>query len=234
MVEAFINRIATAVPSHDVHRFFHRYAASLLSGDPRRRALFLRMAERSGIEHRFSCFAPGDDPDGASLDREGTFRRGGFPGTGTRMEMYRTAAPVLGAAAVDGLLGADEARRVTHLIVTSCTGFSAPGLDLELIERCGLPSRRSSAPSSASWAATRRSTRSSSPATSSAPSPRRGCWWSMSSSARLHLKETTDLEQLLSFCLWGDGCAARAGHRRAERARARQLLTPWSRRRRAS
>ena len=132
MVEAFINRIATAVPSHDVHRFFHRYAASLLSGDPRRRALFLRMAERSGIEHRFSCFAPGDDPDGASLDREGTFRRGGFPGTGTRMEMYRAAAPVLGAAAVDGLLGADEARRVTHLIVTSCTGFSAPGLDLEL------------------------------------------------------------------------------------------------------
>ena len=79
MVEAFINRIATAVPSHDVHRFFHRYAASLLSGDPRRRALFLRMAERSGIEHRFSCFAPGDDPDGASLDREGTFRRGAFP-----------------------------------------------------------------------------------------------------------------------------------------------------------
>ncbi|RVD50070.1 type III polyketide synthase, partial [Mesorhizobium sp. M2D.F.Ca.ET.140.01.1.1] len=24
----------------------------------------------------------------------------------------------------------------------------------------------------------------------------------------LHLKETSDLEKLLSFCLWGDGCAA--------------------------
>ena len=79
MVEAFINRIATAVPPHDVHRFFHRYAASLLSGDPRRRSLFLRMAERSGIEHRFSCFAPGDDPDGASLDREGTSAAAAFP-----------------------------------------------------------------------------------------------------------------------------------------------------------
>ncbi|WP_246501454.1 hypothetical protein [Mesorhizobium caraganae] len=24
----------------------------------------------------------------------------------------------------------------------------------------------------------------------------------------LHLSETTELEKLLSFCLWGDGCAA--------------------------
>ena len=207
MVEAFINRIATAVPSHDVHRFFHRYAASLLSGDPRRRALFLRMAERSGIEHRFSCFAPGDDPDGASLDREGTFRRGGFPGTGTRMEMYRAAAPVLGAAAVDGLLGADEARRVTHLIVTSCTGFSAPGLDLALIERCGLdPSvERTVVGFMGCYAAisglklARHIVRAE-PAASVLVVNVEIC--------TLHLKETADFEKLLSFCLWGDGAAA--------------------------
>src|SRR5262245_62575834 len=98
MAEAYINRIATAVPENDVHRFFHRYAASLLADDPRRRSLFLRMAERSGIEHRFSCFAPGGDPEGASLDRAGSFRRGGFPGTGERMAMYAAAAPALAAA----------------------------------------------------------------------------------------------------------------------------------------
>ena len=29
--------------------------------------------------------------------------------------------------------------RITHLIITTCTGLSSPGLDLELIDRCGLP-----------------------------------------------------------------------------------------------
>jgi predicted naringenin-chalcone synthase len=31
-------------------------------------------------------------------------------------------------------------RPLTHLLITCCTGFSAPGLDLELIARCRLPS----------------------------------------------------------------------------------------------
>ena len=34
----------------------------------------------------------------------------------------------------------------------------------------------------------------------------------------LHLKETTELEEMLSFLLWGDGCAAEPRHRRAARA----------------
>ena len=69
--------------------------------------------ELAATTHASDFVAPGDDPDGPSLDREGTFRRGDFPGTGKRMEMYRMAAPALGAAAVEALLGGGEASGVT-------------------------------------------------------------------------------------------------------------------------
>src|SRR5262245_29522172 len=135
---AYLNRVATAVPAHEGHRFFLRYAASLLADDPRRRAIFTRMADKAGIERRYSCFAPSDDPDGPALDAAGIFRRGAFPGTAKRMEMFSQAAPRLAERAIDDLLRGDERSGITHLIVTTCTGFSAPGIDLEIVARCGL------------------------------------------------------------------------------------------------
>jgi alpha-pyrone synthase len=89
MTTAYINRIGTAVPVHDVHRKFVDYAPSLLT-DERMRRLFRRMAERSQIEHRYSFFEP--DPDPAVLDAGGFFRRGAFPDTATRMRFYETHA----------------------------------------------------------------------------------------------------------------------------------------------
>jgi predicted naringenin-chalcone synthase len=86
------------------------------------------MAERSQIEHRYSCLAPSDDPD--QVDRDGFYRRGAFPDTALRMARYdREALPLALRAVAD--LGSDaELRSVTHLIVASCTCFVAPGLDL--------------------------------------------------------------------------------------------------------
>src|SRR4051812_21248858 len=52
MTSAYINRIATATPPHDVHAAFLGFARSLLA--PRQAALFDRMAERAGIAHRYS------------------------------------------------------------------------------------------------------------------------------------------------------------------------------------
>ena len=48
----FINAVAGAVPGHDVHRLFIDWAEQQVD-DPRLRKLFLRMADRSGIEHRW-------------------------------------------------------------------------------------------------------------------------------------------------------------------------------------
>src|SRR5262245_38041142 len=204
---AYLNRVATAVPAHDGHRFFLRYAASLLAEDPRLRAIFMRMADKAGIEHRYSCFAPSDDPDGPALDATAIFRRGAFPGTATRMEMFGQAAPRLAEQAIDNLLKGEDRARITHLIVTTCTGFSAPGIDLEIVARCGLKTsvERTMIGFMGCYAAitalklARHIVRA---------EPRARALIVNIEVCTLHLKETKELEKLLSFCLWGDGCAA--------------------------
>ena len=207
MPEAYANRIATEVPVNDVHRFFIDFAASQLSENPRRQAIFRRMAERAGIDHRFSCFAPSDDPAGASVDRNGVFLRNTFPGTAKRMDMFAEAAPVLAASAVEKVLNGEDKATITHLIVTTCTGLSAPGLDLELVARCGLPTNieRTIIGFMGCYAAinalklARHIIRSEQEA--------RVLLVNLEI-CTLHLRQTDELEKLLSFCLWGDGCAA--------------------------
>ena len=59
MKPACLNRIGTAVPPHDIHVPFIAFARTLL-GDDRTRLVFDRMAERAGIEHRWSLLRPGN------------------------------------------------------------------------------------------------------------------------------------------------------------------------------
>ena len=106
MTTAYINRIATAVPPHDVHEAFCRFARSLFEGDRRSRLLFERMASRSGIEHRYSCLRPGDGE--RAVDADDFYLRGKFPDTGARMRQFeRTAQALAQAVAVDSLFTID-------------------------------------------------------------------------------------------------------------------------------
>jgi predicted naringenin-chalcone synthase len=202
---AYINRIATAVPEHEVHQFYLRFAASMLTAD--RRRVFERMAGVAGIERRYSCFAPALDAEGPSADLAGTFIRGAFPGTAARMAMFGEAAPALAQKGVDGLQLGDDASRITHLIVTTCTGFSAPGIDLDLVARCGLQDtvERTMIGFMGCYAAInglklgRHIVRA---------NPQARVLLVNIELCTMHLRETTELEKLLSFCLWGDGCAA--------------------------
>jgi predicted naringenin-chalcone synthase len=204
---AYLNRIATAVPDHEVHQFFLRFGASLLADHPQRLSVFERMTDLSGIERRYSCFAPADDPRGGAIDRDGTSVRGSFAGTAKRMEMFEGAAPALAQKAVDTLLADEDRSRITHLIVTTCTGFSAPGIDLELVQRCGLSHavERTIVGFMGCYAAinalklSRHIVRS---------DPQARVLIINIELCTLHLRETTELEKLISFCLWGDGCAA--------------------------
>ena len=117
---AFINRIGTAVPDHDVHQAFIDFAESLLP--ERTRRVFGRMAERAGIEHRYSCLTPSAGGSFA-LDDDGFYTRGAFPSTGARMRAYETQATGLALRAIERL--EIDPARITHLIVASCTGFTA-------------------------------------------------------------------------------------------------------------
>jgi predicted naringenin-chalcone synthase len=204
---AYINRVATAVPPYDVHDAFRRFGQSLFRHDRRNALLFERMAGKSGIEHRFSCLTPSNLPEGDSVDAEGFYTRGDFPDTAERMRRFEQEAPKLAQTAVERLRLGAERDRVTHLLITCCTGFSAPGLDLELIERCGLSNsvERTTIGFMGCYAAinalklARHIVRSESTA--------RVLVINLEL-CTLHLKETADLEQVLTFLLFGDGCAA--------------------------
>lgn len=203
---AYINRIATAVPANDVHDTFVRFGSTLLE-DPRSRALFERMVERGQIDHRWSCLAPASAGSKATVDQEGFYTRGRFPSTGERMSRYRDAAPELAAQAVDRLELGDRARDVTHVIITSCTGFSAPGLDLELVHRCGLdPTVERTLVGFMGCYAAINALKLAHHIVRSEPAAR--VLVVSLELCTLHLQETQDLEQVLTFLVFGDGCAA--------------------------
>jgi len=205
MPEAFINRIATATPPHDVHDVFRRFGQRMLDNDKRRLALFNRMADRSGIAHRYSFLEP--DPQGAVVDTEGFYRRGAFPNTAARMKKFEACAPELAVATAEKLLAGEDRSRITHVVVTSCTGFAAPGIDLALVERCGLPPtvERTMVGFMGCYAAinalklARHIVRS---------QPEARVLALNLELCTLHLHETEDLEEILSFLLFADGCAA--------------------------
>lgn len=132
---AFINAVAGAVPDHDIHRAFILWAEGQVA-DRRRRALFRRMADRSGIEHRWSVLPPGSE--GASPTDAGGFYGGTWPGTEARMRCYAEEAPQLALQAIRHLEEQVRLDGVTHLVVASCTGFMAPGIDQVIAQRLGL------------------------------------------------------------------------------------------------
>ena len=132
---ACINAIGCAVPRQDIHRAFVDWAAQQLPED-RERNLFARMAERSGIEHRWSVLPP--TPEGGSPVDPGGFYADGLPPTSRRMEGYHHFAPVLGLQAVERLRAQIPIDGITHLVVASCTGFVAPGIDQIIADALGI------------------------------------------------------------------------------------------------
>ena len=133
MTQAWLNRIGTAVPPHDVHAAFVEFGGDTIA-DPHRRALFDRMASLADIEHRYAIFEAGPRPRDKVLDTAGFYRRGAFPSTAARMALYEPHALDLAMQAVRAL----EPDGITHLIVASCTGFTAPGLDFQIMRAAGL------------------------------------------------------------------------------------------------
>lgn len=204
MSAAHINRIGTAVPRFDVHRKFLEFAPTLLP-DERDRRLFRRMAERSGIEHRYSFFEP--DPDPEAVDSGGFFRRGAFPDTAARMRFYEEHAGDLAEAAVRAMGGAGAVSDVTHVIVTTCTGFHAPGIDHAIVTRLGIaPSVERTVVGFMGCHAAISALKLARHVVRSEPASR--VLVLSLELCTLHLQETGALEQVLSFLIFGDGCSA--------------------------
>ena len=202
-MNAFINRIGTATPPHDVHAAFVAFASAGLA-EGKQRSVFDRMAERSGITHRYSHMAPGNLAAG-EIDTGGFYRPGAFPSTATRMAAYETQALTLALTAIDRLhLNPSE---ISHLIVASCTGFSAPGLDLQLTASLGLrPDVARTIIGFMGCSAAVPALRAADQAVRADPTAR--VLVINIELCSLHMRETEDVESALASMLFGDGCSA--------------------------
>lgn len=200
MHSAYLNTVATAVPDHDVHDKFVSYCPRLLP-DEKTRRLFDRMARRAQVEHRYSSLQPHPDPE--RLDVEGFYAPDEFPDTRARMRRFERDAFPLARRALDRL----DLGGVSHLITTTCTGFYAPGLDLQVLAHYGLPAsvERSAIGFMGCYAAlnalklARHIVRS---------DPGARVLVLNLELCTLHLKSSGSLEEMLSFLIFADGCAA--------------------------
>lgn len=207
MSNAYLARIATATPEHEVHGAFLRYAHNMLQ-EERSRTLLLRMAERAGIARRYSPLSVDGSSDGTAVDAHQFYQLGAFPATAERMQLYKRFAPLLMRHAVERLALTDAERsRIRHVIITTCTGFYAPGLDFEVVDALQLRSdvERTMIGFMGCYAAinalkqARHIVRS---------EPGHSVLVLNLELCTLHLQETQNLSEVLSFLIFGDGCAA--------------------------
>ncbi len=127
--------IATAVPTYKHQQVSILHFMQTMYGlgeDDKRKLAFLY--HQSHITTRYSCIA-----DYGLPKEDWTFipqvENADFPSVNVRMQRYQAAALPLSVDAInqciDGIITPDE---ITHLITVSCTGMSAPGLDLQVAE----------------------------------------------------------------------------------------------------
>jgi predicted naringenin-chalcone synthase len=92
-----------------------------------------RIFARAGVAERRTVL-------GELADGRPAFGGARRPGTAARMEVFRECAGPLAAEAATRALVASgvAARDVTHVVAVTCTGFHAPGIDVELVDRLGL------------------------------------------------------------------------------------------------
>jgi predicted naringenin-chalcone synthase len=134
---AIISSIGTALPKYrhpqkDIFEYMKK--ALELDADASRRLSL--MYSRSGIENRYSVlpefnlqtqeFALFDSSKDTVVD------------ISNRMEVYHTESLELAKEAILNTIPEGNLSSITHLITVSCTGLSAPGLDIALVESLGL------------------------------------------------------------------------------------------------
>lgn len=138
--------LGTALPPHksaqgDIAWFLSRVVEAQPDVSPRFGRYIDALSRRSGIATRYSVLSDYTqrDPDGFTFYPP-NWRLEPFPTTEDRMQVYRQASVTLAeTAAREALREAEiEPQAVTHVVITTCTGFFAPGPDVALAGRLGL------------------------------------------------------------------------------------------------
>jgi predicted naringenin-chalcone synthase len=146
--EAAILAIGTAVPPYKARQTdVGEWMSASFVDAPAPARLIRMLCANSGVETRYSCVE-----DYFLSPQESRFAPGvpteRSPSTAERMAIYERESIPLGAdaahqamlayAAKQGDTPSRIAQQITHLVVATCTGFFAPGLDFALAQRLHL------------------------------------------------------------------------------------------------
>jgi predicted naringenin-chalcone synthase len=135
MVSKIIS-VGTATPAFmhsqdDILQFMQRIYS--LNTEGRRKLRYLY--RQSSIKTRYSVISDYTRPAAEWEFYPATENLEPFPSLEERMRWYdRHAAPLSVKAIRSCLDGKADVKEITHLITVSCTGMSAPGLDLQIVE----------------------------------------------------------------------------------------------------
>ncbi len=133
--------IGTAVPAYkheqnDILDFMQRVYAP----DEANRRKLKYIYRQGGIDNRYSVIPDYSLPAAQWQFYTPSENLEPFPSLELRMQWFQKYAAGLSMQAIGNCLENFSPPAITHLITVSCTGMSAPGLDLEIMDLMGLPS----------------------------------------------------------------------------------------------
>lgn len=138
---SFITAFGTANPSHHFSQTaladFMVRSMQLNHDDERKLRTIFRA---TGVNNRYSVLSDyGKSKDFEFYANTSNFEP--FPSTQKRLEAFRDHALPLSLAAIEKMKSSTsiDLKKITHLIVVSCTGMYAPGLDIDIIKSLQLP-----------------------------------------------------------------------------------------------
>jgi len=131
---SYITSIGTAVPEYkytqdEIANFMRGYVGA----DDRVDRLIRILYAKSAIDQRHSVV-----PDFSLKNGAHYLFNGQQASMSRRMQLFAEEAPELAIKAAVNALHDMEIKSITHIITVSCTGMSAPGLEIQLMQRLGL------------------------------------------------------------------------------------------------
>lgn len=126
----YIHRIATASPQYkypqeDILDFM---LSTTTDEEYKQKKIMSLVSKKSGIQKRNSVIK----------DLHHYFLEGEVPNINNRMSLFEKEALPLGVEVIKKCLKPEEFSEITHLITVSCTGLSAPGLEISLMKALDL------------------------------------------------------------------------------------------------
>ncbi len=129
---SYINQIETAVPPYEFHNKCIDFLQEFIDF-PEDLKKVNEIIPNLGIDYRYSVLENLLAISGENINAFYHFNQ--LPSTAERMMLYKTHALILVTEALGKLFGKHSSEGITHLIITSCTGFYSPGIDIEIIEK---------------------------------------------------------------------------------------------------